>query len=132
MANVSTTLNGNFLASLVNDTALVTGLGITPAEIITSNVALIANRAASSNPNKIAPLAGTRGVNLINQSSNLNYPSLNMDFNSWFFLTKHYLDDIQNNVANSYNVGMVANLFGSNVWYLNATKRAFIVGLLKK
>jgi hypothetical protein len=133
MANVTTTLPAGLISSLVSDQNLISGLGgITPSEVITSVSNFTANVPTRSSASRITPLVGSNGSNRTNQTSINNFASINVDFTTWYYLTKFYLDTIAGlgvpAVVNSYTVGMLVNLLGANSYFVNSTKRANIIG----
>lgn len=128
MAKISTVVPSNFIGSLVGDSSTIAGLNnLTPAQIISQYTNLTLSQSVVPTTSRIAP-SNCGFVNVTDQSKIANFANVNIPFDVWYYLTKYYLDKIAvDKVANYYTAGMIANLLGGNLWYLNSSTRDLLL-----
>lgn len=128
MAKVNAVIPSNFIDSLVGDSNQITGLNnLTPAQVISQYTNLTLNKSVVPTTSRIAP-SNCGFVSVTDQSKIANFANVNIPFDVWYYMAKYYLDAINGGTVNAYTVGMLANLLGGNLWYLNAEKRALVIG----
>lgn len=132
MAKVSAVIPANFINSLVGDSNVISELnGLTPAQVIQNYANYTLSRVVTPTSARITPSnAGKTDVQ--DQSKITNFSALNIDFNAWYYLSKHFLDRISGGEVTEYTVGMISSLFGGNLYLFNSATRAAVIGASQK